>query len=320
MELYIEKEFLDDFYAVYDFFADYSDEEIKVRLKNVFTEYGAKQVFIDYNSEDFHQFLKDNTFFEMMASNDISPISVESIEEDLFKNSNFNQTLVFTQKENIWFNKAESMGALCFTFDNYEEKIKSIINQLHFKIDLSETFNGWDFLDAFSTINYNKVIITDGYVLGDKSNQKMSDNIIPILKKIIISPLNNVSVKFFTKELKPLSSDAKHIKEQAKKRCVKFNSLFANFKVNFKIINSDLNAGFDLHDRNIATNFSLLDSGKGLNLIPHKTSNSQIISKTIFEKYTYNRLNNIISNQNQYVVNIKKLDPSKFKMYPEINS
>jgi hypothetical protein len=310
MELYIEKKFLDDF------FADYSDVEIKVKLKNVFIEYGTKQVYIDYKSEGFHQFIEDNPFFEMMASNDISPMPVESIEQDLFKNSNFNQTLVFTQKEKSWFNKAESMGALCFSFDNYEKKIKSIINQLHFKIDLGETFNGWDFLDAFSTINYNKITITDGYVLGDKSNQKMSDNIIPILKRLVSPHLTNLSITFFTKDLKPLSNQAKHIKEQAKKRCVKFNRLFANFKVNFKIINSALDAGVDLHDRNIATNFSLLDSGKGLNLIPHKTSNSQIISETIFEKYTYNRLNNIVSNQNQFVVNIKNADATKFKMFP----
>ena len=311
MELYIEKGFLDDFYL------DFSDNYIKNVVLKMFTEYGNKQVFIDYKTEDFHQFIKENPFFEMITSSDISPIPVASIEEDLFKNSNFNQTLIFTHKEKPWFNKAENTGALCFTFKNYEEQIKSIINNLHFRIDLSETFEGWGFLDAFKIINYNKIIVTDGYVLGDKSNQKMSDNIIPILKKLVKSPLNNVSVKFFTKELKPISNQAKHIKEQAKKRCVKFNSLFANFKVNFKIINSALDAGIDLHDRNIATNFSLLDVGKGLNLIPHKASNSQIISDTIFEKYTYNRLNNIISNQDQYVVNIKDTDSTKFKMFPE---
>ncbi|MGK0449145.1 MAG: hypothetical protein ACJA2M_002948 [Polaribacter sp.] len=309
MELYIEKEFLDDF------FADYSDEEIKVRLKNVFTEYGAKQVFIDYNSEDFHQFLKDNTFFEMMASNDISPISVESIEEDLFKNSNFNQTLVFTQKEKIWFNKAENMGALCFSFDNYEEKIKELIDKLHFKVNLSIPFNNWNALD-FSTIPFNSVQITDGYILKDEKNTK--ENLIPLINSFVHSKKGLISIDLLVKEIVAKNALEEKRKEFVKKQHSKLNSIFSDLQIRFTIYVSNLISDIDFHDRTVVTNFSILDSGVGFSLVNKKISNSQMISESIFEKYTYDRLRGLRAYQQKYInkLNSNSFQSLKFYKFP----
>jgi hypothetical protein len=308
MELFIEKEFLEDFEI------DSEKNPIKEVVKNIITNYGDKQVFINYDEKDFVQLKNEYEFFALICNTTV-PIPVSDIKESV-KKSNFLQTLVFTKKEENWFEEIENKGALCFSFDNYEQKIKIIIDNLHFRIDLSEQFNGWSFLDVFKTISYNKIIVTDGYVLVDSDGQKMEENIIPILKKLSDACLNNISITFFTKELKPISNQAKYIREKAKKRIKKFDSLFANINVKFKIINSSLNFGIDLHDRNIATNFSLLDSGKGLNLIPYKNSNSQIISETIFEKYTYNRLNSILRQQNKYIEKLNKLETLEFTQYP----
>jgi hypothetical protein len=308
MELFIEKEFLEDFEI------DFEKNPIKEVVKKIITNYGDKQVFINYEEKDFVQLKNEYEFFALICNTTV-PIPVSNIKESV-KKSNFLQTLVFTKKEENWFEEIENKGALCFSFDNYEQKIKIIIDNLHFRIDLSEQFNGWSFLDVFKTISYNKIIVTDGYVLVDSDGQKMEENIIPILKKLSDACLNNISITFFTKELKPISNQAKYIREKAKKRITKFNSLFANINVKFKIINSSLNLGIDLHDRNIATNFSLLDSGKGLNLIPYKNSNSQIISETIFEKYTYNRLNSILRLQNKYIEKLNKLETLEFTQYP----
>jgi hypothetical protein len=308
MELFIDIDFLEDFEI------DFEKNQIKEVVKNIITNYGDKQVFINYDEKDFVQLKNEYEFFALICNTTV-PIPVSNIKESV-KKSNFSQTLVFTKKEENWFEEIENKGALCFSFDNYEEKIKIIIDNLHFRIDLSEQFNDWGFLDVFKNISYNKIIVTDGYVLVDSDGQKMEENIIPILKKISDPCLNNISITFFTKELKPISNQAKYIREKAKKRITKFNSLFANINVKFKIINSSLNLGIDLHDRNIATNFSLLDSGKGLNLIPYKNSNSQIISETIFEKYTYNRLNSILRQQNKYIEKLNKLETLEFTQYP----
>lgn len=311
MELFIEKEFLRDFYNGFD------ESYIQEIVKNIITDYGDKRVFINGNENDFNKLKEENEFFMLITANGQILEFIDNIKEHVSK-IQLNQTLIFTKSKEEWFEEIENKGALCFTFDNYQQKIKAIMKSLHFKIDLSKQFPGWDFLDAFKNINYNKIIVTDSYVLGDKTDQKMDDNIIPVLKKLVLDKKNKRSVTFFTKDLSSLTNQARHIKEKAKKRVSRLQQIFKN--ENIKIINSNLShritQNFDMHDRNIATNFSLLDSGKGFNLVPHYPSNSQIISETIFDKYTYDRLNTIFRLQKEYINQITNKDMPEFKQFP----
>lgn len=127
-----------------------------------------------------------------------------------------------------------------------------------------------------------------------------------------------VKVDIYTLELNPLKSGTKYIIEKAKKRLSTLNRLLANHKKSFKIFSTkfDKQFGIDLHDRLILTNFSILESGKGFNLMPHRPSNSQIISETIFDKYTYKRLGNIKKLQKEYRNKLYKVDTLEFKGYP----
>ena len=112
MELYIEKEFL------YKFNKKYINKPVQKIVKEIFIEYGSKRVFVDYNTEDFKKLEEENSFFDLI-SNIIPPTSVDSINQHLFSNSDFKQTLVFANNKEDWFEKAEYNGALCFSFDNY---------------------------------------------------------------------------------------------------------------------------------------------------------------------------------------------------------
>ena len=60
-----------------------------------------------------------------------------------------------------------------------------------------------------------------------------------------------------------------------------------------------------------------MDSGVGFNLMPMKKSDSQIISETIFEKYTYDRLKNLTKIQTAYLLKLKRLETLDFKMFPK---
>lgn len=328
MELYIENNFLDDFYA------DYNDEPVKEIVKNIIIGYGRKRVFINFDINDFEKLENENEFFALI-SNISSPNPIDSIEEHLFLNSDFDQTIIFMNNTQEWFSDAERKGALCFSFDNYEERIKEIIDKLHFKIDLSENFEDWSFSSNYNYLKFNKISILDGYILTNKKNQEMNKNIIPLLKGILYLKNNeNHKIEFLSKDIIDIDKFKKENrnlgyfasiekieklkKKKASKLYTKLNSYFANYNVRFSIImNNLIRNAFDFHDRIILTNFSLLECGKGFNLIPYRKSNSRLISETIFDKDCYKRLNNLRQMQEEYIEDLKKLENNKFKMYPE---
>ena len=310
MELYIDKEFLDNFYL------DYNDKPIQEIVKKIFIEYGQKRVFVNYDAANFEKLENENEFFALI-SNIIPPTPVNSIKEHLFSKSDFRQTIVFSNYNEEWLKDIESKGALCFCFENFEEKIKNIIDQLHFRIDLSESFTDWNFLSKFHFLDFNTITISDRYILSDKDNQKIDDNLIPVLKSFFSNKKTEIKIDILTKELNAISSSDNHKKEKAKKIINKLNRVFANSKAKFNIIMNDFPSHYVMHDRSIATNFSLLECGKGFNLIPFKASDSEIRSETIFDKYTYNRLKNIQQKQKEYTRKLMSLNTMKFKMYPK---
>ena len=148
---------------------------LQKKISALFCEYGEKAVYmnIKINSlEDLTSLKNENEIFALICSNDKPPVPVDSLKDHLFDNSSFQQSIIFMNEEKEWFKEAINKGALCFSYDNYINEIQNIINHLHFKIDLSEDFSGWEFLQKFNIINFNNLIISDGYILSDKNNQK----------------------------------------------------------------------------------------------------------------------------------------------------
>lgn len=70
------------------------------------------------------------------------------------------------------------------------------------------------------------------------------------------------------------------------------------------------------HDRVLISNFFTIDSGVGFNLLPARASNSQILVETIFDKYTYKRINNLRKACNKYEQNLRKKKLEEFTIYP----
>ncbi|WP_313112898.1 hypothetical protein [Aequorivita sediminis] len=316
MELYIEKEFLDNFFVE-------DKGTIQERVKKVFEDYGSKKVFIDIPIKDtthLEQLKKDNEVFASICSNDKLPFSVDSIKEHLFEKSDFAQTLVFVNEDKDWLEDAENRGALCFTWKNYISKVESIVLNYHKEIDLIDKFVGWKDLDKIKNLPSNEVIIDDPYILTDTHNQKIKDNLIPLL----ISIFNNKSSQINTTLLTKFNDSNKYqtsdkITSKAKSIHGKLNSHFADFKVSFKIISTDDSLGYGLkfHDRIILTNFLKLECGEGFNLVPTKKSTSEIRIDSIFTKRTYDRMKKLKKVYNDYKNWIEKLESIHFKYYPE---
>ena len=61
---------------------------------------------------------------------------------------------------------------------------------------MSESFTDWNFLSKFHFLDFNTITISDGYILTDKDNQKIDDNLIPVLKSLFSN--KKAEIKFGT--------------------------------------------------------------------------------------------------------------------------
>lgn len=309
MDLYIEKEFLDNF------FIDDSDSPIKNVVRSLFAEYGSKRIFMDVSidsPEELMYLKQDNPLFAKICdSNTAPPNPINSIEQHLFENSKFDQTLVFVYEKQSWFESAWKKGALCFCFESYKEDIKKIIQDLHFRIDLSQGFNGWESIREVKNLSYNRIDIADRYILQERN---IKVNLIPILKSFL-GGSTKVRVNILSKPGKTRDT-ADQIGQAAEDSHRHLNSQFANFPVEFTVFDPTYAKQHEFHDREILTNFSLMECGMGFSLSAVKASNSELRSETIFDKYTYNRHRKIRKMIDGYYSKLERLESIYFIKYP----
>lgn len=299
LDIFIEKKFLEDFFLLYNENKASKAENIVFQILTEFTE---TRWFIDVEAVESHEKLEElklsNYLLGEKIASSIPHIPVQSIKEFLNKKHQFeNTTLVFTQKTMNWFEEVENRGAICFSLENYEEKINDIVRNYHYKIDLSGEGFKWEKLRVLH--NINQVLLNDNYILVDKGDQKLDHNLMPLLKQLIPDFDREMAIEIYSKEFNVKSGMPEEIKKLVSEKLQKLNRVFANYKTKFKIINNSLsNTEINFHDRMIITNFQTIDSGAGFNLFSgknkwNKNINSQIISETIFEPYTYKRIKNL---------------------------
>ncbi len=314
MELYIEKEFLDNFYGSFDEERLTTGQQV---IATIFKDYEEIEWFYDTkidSASDLQELKNENPFFAFL-SNPNPPFDIENFEEHLFSNSKFLQTLILTNSKKDWFKKAEAKGALCMSFEDYENRISTVIANCHIRIDLSKRFLGWNVFNGTSHLPINFISVSDNYVLiNTKKYQEMDKNIIQILKCFLNEREEKVDIKVISKVFnKDESENEDEKKMNATNRHGKLHSSLANYKKNIQTINSNHCKDYDFHDRVISSNFFMIDSGKGFNLMPSSTpSNSQIIVESIFNKYTYRRLKNHLKMQEKYLKYLKGLPPDSF--------
>lgn len=297
MELFIEREFLDNFYIEFDH--SLTSDCI---LKSLITTYGNKKVYVNYKEEDFEKLKLENEFFALIANTTI-PLPVESI-QDAVKKFKADQTIVLLESDNDWTKRPEFSCCLILNRVTFREKLNNIITYSHFKVDLSQPFTEFEiFKNELLPISF--VQLTDGYLLKDKS---LKSNVIPLLKNLFLNSDHQYKVDFLFKELKNKIKD----KQEAELSSINIHlqSFFSRYKIKFKYYKSDLTSAMDFHDRTILTNFSLIDSGVGFSLSHRKVSNSIINASSIFEKFTYDRMGRIKRIQDNY---IEKLESENFQ-------
>jgi hypothetical protein len=296
MDIYIDDTFHD---FIYDIFNSGNLSSIDSIVYDVLLNYPETKWYFETNIDiqnhiDLEKLRKYPLLFNK-TGNIFLPITITSIEEEIFNTRKiYNQIMVFTFEEKPWFEKAENLGVLCFSSKNYKQKIQMIIENNHYKIDLSEKDFSWIFLEKLKTMPFNEIVVSDNYILTNKSGQLVENNIYKIISYFLKGNSAKLSVKIFTKDFGlPRNSSDQQIKNSVQLSLNKLNEKFTFRNPRFSIYNLEHAGSFDFHDRIIMHNFFMIECGKGFNLNPHKSSNSQINALTIFDLYTYKRMKNL---------------------------
>lgn len=297
MELFIEKEFLDNFYIEFD-----SSSQADNIVKSLITTYGDKKVFINFKEHEFETLKSENEFFALISNTTI-PIPVDDIQEAV-KSHKSEQTIILLENLKGWVNNEYFKNCLFLDRQSLVKRMNEIIESTHFKVDLSLPFLNWEVFKN-EKLPATFFHITDGFLLKDKQPKT---NIIPLLKNLLIKNNLDYRVDFLFKELYSYGKENQEKEIQTVNG--KLNSVFQNVNVKFRYYKSNLANSLDFHDRTILSNFSLIDSGVGFSLSKRKVSNSIVSGSSIFEKFTYDRMNRI---KMQQLKLIKKFNENNFE-------
>jgi hypothetical protein len=293
MDLFIEKEFAENFQIEY-----YPEKESEIQkiINSIFSKYPGINWYLN-TSEDF---IEESEL--LLKLSDLNLNCRFNVDFDKLFTNEFvpkKQTLVLTEKPRSWFTLLKAKGILCFSYDNYEKELKDFISKTHFKVDLSDEDNipiNWKIFQYLNN-NTNFIILSDPYILKDNSGQKIKNNLIPLLKENLNKTLK-YNVFIFT------------IADENIERKLKFiYSQLASFKIKIYVFNIQKSLEkFKMHDRLLYSNYAITESGSGFNLSSKKPINSQILSASVFETYTYKRFQHHLKELKEYVQKLERFE------------
>lgn len=208
-------------------------------------------------------------------------------------------------------------------FYNVERTIALPINHSD-----SEIFNTWKDLSFMSNFPTNSIVISDKYILSDKSQGKLKYNIIPLLEQLI--PKNytgDLSIVLISEKL----LENERVRSE-KERAIKIHQLlktefakFTHLKIKFSIVKFDkyFNSGEQpkIHDRHIYTNYFTIKCGSGFDLFDkdkRKIEDSEVQIRFNFHPMSMKTLPAKLDGLKKYFVNLETKEKlGAFKMWPE---
>lgn len=299
LKVYIEKAFLDDFKEFYIKENTHPSDKI---IMDIFKDYPETNFYIDIDfksTQDYDQLIKENPYFLLLKKTHQFPIYIESFEKNIEKHYRKNCIIVLTKNPKDWFDKFKKSGVICLTSSNYRKQIQNFIKNYQYRYDFNEDNFEWDYLNFYPSPKY---FINDNYILLDQNHNSIEENLIPIFNKII-SPYANTTIHIYTKILDNKISNLWNayqnieLKQLAESKLELLNKELSELNAKFFIVyNSVPPIKYQFHDRVIFSNYQTLDSGIGFGIFRNgrrKKSNSQVISDTIFNLYTYKRIKNL---------------------------
>jgi len=340
MEIYLDKDFVRNFWTFRPNDQNVWDDFEKEFLKKI----SNFKLITNYQSiEEMATNEKDSIFLELFADKMNQRIEFvgektkeEWIEESISNSGGFKIFLV--ELEDMAFDFFSSTAGYEFISTKNLEVVwkKYITKEVKKSIDIppnskdSDLFNEWRDLEMVKNSPTNSIIVVDKYILCDKSNQKIEDNLIPILDMIIPSKyFGRLDVLIIAEEIKSIERNrltevkVKEILDRFKKYFSKYQSIDLRFKILIHDKSFYPKDSMNFHDRFIYTNYYTLESGAGFNLFEGKKricANSKVEIHFNFQSYYMRILPRHMEGLEKYIEKVKRMEVMKdrFKFYPDV--
>lgn len=173
------------------------------RLKNL-------NLIIKCSSVDhFYQMVKEDPYLELLINS--SPLQIsesDSLLEDIklqefYEGGSCYKLFFLSESANECSKLSQQFGYEYISPDNFEQRwntYKSTRPDLACKVTKRTTipekirFDSWDCLDDFAH-PVNCILINDSYILNDQPNQKIRDNLLPLLKKLLLKASTGIPIE-----------------------------------------------------------------------------------------------------------------------------
>lgn len=294
MDLFVEKEFIEEFEL--DYFYSTNQTEIQRSIYTLFSEYTNVRLFLDVSEN----FISESELLSRFTDSNLEVMDNVNFEDYFSNHFSLNiQTLVFTKESKNWFQALKRKGALCFSYADYDIEMNRFLNATHFNIDLSDKDNipvNWD---VFRYLNKqtNFIIISDPYILCDRSDQKLINNLVPLLRNNL-DKRNSYSIFIITE-----------VDNDIERKIGKIYSSLNDYNVKLYVFNRIRQIEtIKLHDRLIYSNYAISVCGYGFNLNIRKPVNSQVNNTSILKKYTYKQFFNHFRLLAEYICKLENFD------------
>lgn len=290
MQLYLEKEFIDELYCIdndNEFVIDFNDELIKKSR--------GYHLYTNLQERECEILMYEYPILREITSG-VTGVSYDYQKEDFLSNSETMHKLLLEKNNNE--NKQIGNQFECISANNLIEKWKRYSPKREFlevpcdtdkNIPIEERFSKWSDLKRFCRHPLNEIIIYDKFILKDNYHASIKNNLLPMIEQFKKMSSQSLKIKIITlpNQIMPnndnlnLTTKVKIIKDRIRER-------IKECKIDILVLNQD-NEHIQ-HDRWIYTNLFLIFRGYGFNIYngDRKINESSEISfKFIFLKRFY---------------------------------
>lgn len=331
MELIIDRNFLDNFFLIYDD-NDIYHEDLKLffkKLQNckIVTNYNSLEEFIDEAEKSnplLHLFIETNVpeieFRKQLA---------DQVEKEEFYEKDSPIKLLFMESENSTM--AYNFGFTSISTSDISEKWQSFYKGRNEEFNVLKTskdrglkrherFEKWEDLKNFEH-PIHSIVIADRYLLVDKENQRIENNLFPLLKNLIGENAvhSHIDLMVITHELRQSLIETYKTVDSFLKGELKLKSY------HFSLVVNPPDKKFE-HFRRIYTNYFSITSENSLNIFKDNGSyhdrNNNIAFKFHFNDKNFRFTSKEINDIDNWLGKIKNRpkigsDTEKIYYYPD---